>query len=81
LAKETAAYDSGMRGKERKKPKLEGGAESISIRTAENGYIVDCSYPPKKNAPWDWRPETHIFKTAAEIAEFIEERLGVSEED
>jgi len=85
-SKKNAAYDSGMRGGEKRggsssSPKLAGGARSITIRPVDNGFTVDCSYPPKKNKPYDWEPETHVFQDAHQVAEFIEGRLGVDDGD
>ncbi|HLW79299.1 MAG TPA: hypothetical protein VKU44_06835 [Terriglobia bacterium] len=83
-SKQDAAYASGMRGSEKKgeqrgKPKEE--AERITIRPAENGYQVECSYPPKDSkAPYSYQePKAHVFKTAEEVADFVRERLGVKE--
>lgn len=84
--KKNAAYDSGIRGTEKPKkasdgePALKSGATELSIRRAENGYIVNCSYPPKKK-DYGWTPPTpHVFATAADVAEFIESELGAKSE-
>lgn len=84
--KANAAYDSGLRGSEKPRkasdgePVLKSGATELSVRRAENGYIVNCSYPPKKGKGGDyigWQPPTpHVFATAAEVATFIEAELG-----
>jgi hypothetical protein len=88
--KANAAYDSGLRGSEKPRkaatgePELKSGATELSIRRAENGYIVNCTYPPKKEKGRDymgWQPPTpHVFATAAEVATFIESELGTKSE-
>jgi len=84
--KKNGAYESGLRGKE--KPRGSGGTEptmshgttSVSVRRADNGYIVSCEYPPKKGKEFYWTPPSqHVFATAADVAKFIEEVLGVKE--
>lgn len=85
-SKKNAAYDSGIRGKERpgvdrKEPTLKSGATEVSVRRADNGYIVSCSYPPKKGKEYNWTPPTQsVFETATEVATFIESKLGVKDD-
>jgi hypothetical protein len=85
--KKNSATDSGMRGSSRQsssgsKPKpLAGGAECVSVRRAENGYIVSCSYPPKSGKNYIYvEPKQYTFSNAAEVAEFIEKELGVKDD-
>lgn len=86
-SKKNAAYESGMRGATKAsssaKPKpLANGAESVSVRRAENGYIVSCSYPPKSGKNYIYvEPKQYAFSSAAEVAEFIEKELGVKDKE
>jgi hypothetical protein len=61
------------------KKKLAGGAASISVRRADNGYIVSCEFPydGKKYR----ESEQSVFASAADVAEFIEKKLGVKDGD
>ena len=93
--KKNAAYDSGIRGKERapqtaasspssrsKELRLPDGATRIEITPADNGFIVNCSYPPKDGKEWSWAPpKPKVFTSAADVAEFIESALKVDDED
>lgn len=86
-SKKNAAYDSGMRGSQKpakgqEAPKLADGAERVSVRRASNGFIASCSYPPKNGKEYMWQPDVdHVFSTAAEVAEFIEQTLGVKDKE
>jgi hypothetical protein len=86
-SKKNAAYDSGLRGGEkapadRKEPLLKSGATEVSVRRADNGYIVSCSYPPKKGKDYFYTPPSqHVFATASDVATFIESKLGVKDKD
>lgn len=84
--KKNSAYDSGLRGKEkpgrRTEPTLAEGATEVSVRRADNGYIVSCSYPPKKGKDYFYSPPVqHVFQSASEVATFIEEELGAKDKD
>jgi hypothetical protein len=84
--KKNSAADSGMRGQSprasSKAKQLASGADSVSVRRAENGYIVSCSYPAKSGKDYCWvEPKQYTFATAAEVAEFIEKELGVKDKD
>lgn len=91
--KKNAAYDSGLRGKERapatratsskksEELRLPDGATRIEITPAENGFIVNCSYPPKEK-DWGWSsPKPKVFTSAEDVAAFIGEALKVKDED
>lgn len=87
-SKKSAAFDSGMRGAERptaktEAPKLASGAECVTVRRAQNGFIASCSFPPKKDKyGMGWTPPVDsVFATAAEVAEFIEKMLGVKDKE
>lgn len=90
--KKNSAYESGLRGKEKprtgapsQEPTLADGATSVRVSRADNGYIVECSYPGKKRKGQSWPdytpPTQHVFSTAADVAAFIEETLGVEDAD
>lgn len=90
--KKNSAYDSGLRGgespREYKRGKgkeltLPNGATNLMIRPAVNGFILECSYPPEKGDKFmSWTPpEPKVFTTASALAGFIEEELGVKDED
>lgn len=94
-SKKNAAYDSGIRGKERapspraisskksEELRLPDGATRIEITPAENGFIVNCSYPPKQGKnDWGWSPpKPKVFTSAGDVAEFIETALKVEDND
>lgn len=80
MAKEVA-YASGMRGGE-KPATLKNGAESLTVRPAENGFIVEVYWPPKKGKDYMYTPpKPAIFKTAEEVGEYVEQCLGVKDDD
>lgn len=86
-SKKNSAVESGMRGYARPNSgsnpkKLAGGCESVSVRKAENGFIVSCSYPPKSGKNYCYvEPKQYAFGTATEVAEFIEKELGVKDKE
>ena len=94
-AKKNAAYDSGIRGSERapkqtasapkakdKEDTLPNGATRIEILPADNGFILNCSWPPKGGKK-DWGswspPKPKVFTSAEDVAEFIGSALKVKD--
>lgn len=87
-SKKNAAYDSGIRGSERA-PKVTGsssrtkpdtlpnGATRIEILPADNGFILNCTYPPKEGKnDWGWSPsKPKVFTSAEDVAEYITSAL------
>lgn len=95
-SKKNSAYDSGIRGAERPKTTnakandktsedtLPNGATRMEVLPADNGFIVNCSYPPPKpkNAYMSWTPpKPKVFTSAEAVAEFIGDALKVKEKD
>lgn len=93
-SKKNAAYDSGIRGAERapkatnpsardkdKEDTLPNGATRIEILPADNGFILNCTWPPKGGKKdWGWSPpKPKVFTTAEDVAEFIGSALKVKD--
>ncbi len=97
--KKNSAYDSGIRGKERapaqfkaktsasdsKALLLPNGALRMEILPAENGLIVNCSYPEKRDGKvvdYGWSPaKPKVFTTAKDLAEYVETALKVEDKE
>ena len=62
-----------------------GDMESIHVERAKNGFSVSCRYKAKeskKNEPMPYmEPEQYVFKSAEEVATFMEHALGVPDKD
>jgi hypothetical protein len=92
-SKKNAAYDSGIRGGERakntasaprnkdKEDTLPNGATRIEILPADNGFILNCTWPPKGDKKdWGWSPaKPKVFTSAEDVAEFIGSALKVKD--
>jgi hypothetical protein len=90
-SKKNAAYDSGIRGAERAKtstaaPKnkdkedtLPNGASRMEILPADNGFIINCSYPQNPKDYMYKPPKPKVFTSAEDVAEFIGSALKVKE--
>jgi hypothetical protein len=96
-SQKNSAYDSGIRGSERPKAvktsgandktaedNLPNGATRMEILPADNGFIINCSWPPPKDKKdymvWS-PPKPKVFTSAEDVAEFIGAALKVKEKD
>lgn len=94
-SKKNSAYDSGLRGRERPKAvktsnatdktsedTLPNGATRMEILPADNGFIINCSWPPPKDKKdyiaWS-PPKPKVFTSPEDVAEFIGDALKVKD--
>jgi len=94
-SKKNAAYDSGIRGSERapkatadaprrknKEDTLPNGATRMEILPADNGFIINCTWPRKDEKDYFYSPpKPKVFTSAEDVAEFIGSALKVKDEE